>query len=103
MLQLGEIDISPWNHFSLSTLLFVPMIILHGTEKGPVKPHISVSLCLSRLRRLSWVLALCPRGNHLSHRSQQKNRNEGGEAGGERNTHPKALSARECLEVGCDT
>ena len=30
MLELGEIDISPWNYFPLSKVLLVPLIILHG-------------------------------------------------------------------------
>ena len=89
MLQLGEIDTSHWNYFHLSELLLVPLIILHGAEKGRVKPHFSTSVCLSRLRRLSWVLALCPRGSCLSPKSHKKFRNEGDEAGREKNTHTR--------------
>ena len=76
MLQLGEIDISPWNHFPLSELMLVPLINLHGAEKGRVRPRLSTSLRLSRLRRLNRAFALCPRGNYLSPWSHQKGKDE---------------------------
>lgn len=57
MLLLGEIDISPWNHFPLRELLLVPLIILHGIEEGIIKPRLLVSLRLSKLRRLSRAFA----------------------------------------------
>ena len=47
---------SPSNHFPLSELLFVPLIILYGTEKSHVKPRLSASLRLSRLKQLSGSL-----------------------------------------------
>ena len=50
ILELGEIDTSPWNYFPLSKLLLVPLIILDGIEKGRVKPRFSTSLRLSKLR-----------------------------------------------------
>ena len=31
MLELGEIDISPWNYFPLSKLLLVPLVVLNET------------------------------------------------------------------------
>ena len=87
MPRLGEINTSPWNHFPLSELLLVPLIILYGTKESRVKPRLSTSLHLSRLRRLSRALALCPRGSCFSHRSHQKNKNERGEANRERYKH----------------
>ena len=87
MLQFREIDISPRNHFPFNVLLLEPSIILYEIEESRVKPHLSTSLILSRLRRLSRALALCSRGNRLSHMSHQKNQNEGDEAGKERYEH----------------
>ena len=87
MSQLGEINTSPWNHFPLSELLLVPLIILYGTKESRVKPRLSASLHLSRLRWLSKALALCPRGSCFSSRSHQKNKNERDEAGRERYKH----------------
>ena len=87
MPRLGEINTSPWNHFPLSELLLVPLIILYGTKESRVKPRLLASLHLSKLRRLNRALALCPRGSRFSHRSHQKNRNERGEAGRERYEH----------------
>ena len=87
MLQLGEINTSLWNHFPLSELFLVPLIILYRIEESRVKPHLSMSLCLSRLRRLSRALALCLRDSGLSPRSHQKNRNKEGETGREKYEH----------------
>ena len=53
ILKLRKINISPRNYFSLSKVLFVPLVVLHGTEQRGVKPHISVSLWLRWLRQLS--------------------------------------------------
>ena len=51
MLKLEKkIDISPWNYFSLSKVLLVPLVVIHETEQDSIKPHLSESL---RLRRLS--------------------------------------------------
>ena len=87
MLKLGEINISLWNHLPLSELLLVSLIILHSAEEGRVKPRLSESLHLSKLRQLSKALALCPGGNRLSPRRHQKVKKEGGEAGRERTKH----------------
>ena len=73
--------ISPWNHFPLSELLLVSLIILHSAEEGRVEPHLLASLRLSR------VFALCPRGNHLSLRCHQKVKKERDEVGRERTEH----------------
>ena len=74
MLKLGEIDISPWNDFPLGEFLFVSLIIFDGTEEGGVIPRLSTSLRLLRLRWLSRVLALSPRGARLSPRRHPNNR-----------------------------
>ena len=60
MLKLGKINISPRNYSSLSRVLLVPLVVLHETEQGSVKPHLSACLLL---RRLNWAFALCPRGS----------------------------------------
>ena len=32
ILELGEIDVFPWNYFPLSELLLVPLVVFHVTE-----------------------------------------------------------------------
>ena len=76
MLELGKINTSPWNYLPLSKFLFVPLVVLHGIEQDNVKPRLSTSLRLRELRRLSWALALCPKGSQLSPRSHEKDRNK---------------------------
>ena len=101
MLELGEIDISLRNYLSLRKILLVPLIILHEAKQGGVKSHLSVSL---RLRRLNWVLALCPRGNWFSPRSHEKYINKGDESGRERSTHnwnPRCARKKKTLIVVC--
>ena len=46
-----------------------------------------MSLCLSRLRRLKWALALCPKGSQLSPRSHEKKQKTEEGIGRERNKH----------------
>ena len=84
MLKLGKINISPWNYFSFSKVLLVPLVVLHKTEQSGVKSHLLACL---RLRRFSWALALCPKGSRLSFGSHEKEWNNGEMAGRERNTH----------------
>ena len=60
MLKLGKINISPRNYSSLSKVLLVPLVVLHETEQGSVKPHLLACLLL---RRLKWAFALFPRGS----------------------------------------
>ena len=58
-----------------------------------------------RLRRLSWALALCPRGNRLSPRSHENDRNKKDKAGRERNTHnqnPRCAGKKKTLVVACE-
>ena len=55
-------------YLPLSELLLVSLIILHSAEKGRVEPYLSASLRLSRLRRLSRALAICPGDSRLSPR-----------------------------------
>ena len=74
VLKLGEIDTSPWDDFPLGEFLFVLLIIFDGTEEGGVIPRLSVSLHLLKLRWLSRVLALRPRGVRLSPRRHPNNK-----------------------------
>ena len=53
ILKLGKNNISSRNYFSLSKVLLVPLVVLHGTEQSGVKPCLSVSLWLRWLRQLS--------------------------------------------------
>ena len=97
-----KIDTSPWNYFSLSKLLLVQLVVLHRAENGSVKPRLSVSLQLRELRRLSWALALCLRGNRLSPMSHEKDKNKGDEAGREKITHnqnPRCMGKEKTLVV----
>ena len=55
-----------------------------------------------RLRRLSWALALCPKGSRLSPRIHKKDRNKADEAGRERNTqnrNPRCTEMEKNLTV----
>ena len=63
VLKLREIYTSPWNDFLLGKFLLVSLIFFDGIEEGRVVPRLSASFCLLKLRWLSTVLALSPKGS----------------------------------------